>query len=289
MRVEVYSHYEEGCMRKANAYLIESHANIPRELVEKIFSDPLAESCAFSPSEAQAFLEKSCGVEVFSKPGVTETKGRSGAEALGLFGIEAKVSAGEIYYIPGGHSPDELLNRVCRHHANSLIHRVSALESKRFSKRDIPTVTIEHRGQVRVLDRDDEESFFKMTQNRSLALSAQEVQAILAYFRKRKTEATDVELEIIAQTWSEHCKHKIFAANIDYSESEHPYNKVSSKRIEGLFKTYIEGLTQRLKKNFLVSVFKDNAGIVRFDDKIDLCFKVETHNSPSALDPYAGP
>jgi phosphoribosylformylglycinamidine synthase subunit PurSL len=93
---------------------------------------------------------------------------------------------------------------------------------------------------------------------------------------------TDVEMEMIAQTWSEHCKHKIFGAEIDYEDEK---GKV---KINGLFKEYIKNPTHALKKDWAVSLFDDNAGIVRFRDGIDLCIKVETHNSPSALDPYGG-
>ena len=93
---------------------------------------------------------------------------------------------------------------------------------------------------------------------------------------------TDVEMEMIAQTWSEHCKHKIFSAEITYTDES------GETKINGLFKEYIKNPTHALKKDWAVSLFDDNAGIVRFRDGIDLCIKVETHNSPSALDPYGG-
>jgi phosphoribosylformylglycinamidine synthase II len=93
---------------------------------------------------------------------------------------------------------------------------------------------------------------------------------------------TDVEMEMIAQTWSEHCKHKIFSAEIDYEDEN------GKTKINGLFKEYIKNPTHALKKLWAISLFDDNAGVVRFRDGIDLCIKVETHNSPSALDPYGG-
>jgi phosphoribosylformylglycinamidine synthase len=97
-----------------------------------------------------------------------------------------------------------------------------------------------------------------------------------------------VELECLAQTWSEHCKHKIFNARIQYDDGAG-----NARVIESLFKTYIVGATERVRKglgerDFCLSVFKDNAGVIAFDDEWSLCFKVETHNSPSALDPYGG-
>ena len=91
----------------------------------------------------------------------------------------------------------------------------------------------------------------------------------------------------MAQTWSEHCKHKIFNAVIDYREDGR------TSVIDSLFRTYIAASTNAIreakgKKDFCLSVFKDNAGIIKFNDKYSLAFKVETHNTPSALDPYGG-
>ena len=111
------------------------------------------------------------------------------------------------------------------------------------------------------------------------------------------SEPTDVEVEIIAQSWSEHCKHKIFAAQIEYTEGERvntltAHRSMGSKNINSLFQTYIRGSTLEIEKqrelSWLRSVFDDNAGVVAFDDKLDVSIKVETHNSPSALDPYGG-
>ena len=96
------------------------------------------------------------------------------------------------------------------------------------------------------------------------------------------------QVEAIAQTWSEHCKHKIFNARIDYHD---PEGKV--QRIDSLFNSYIKRATEEIRramgeKDWCVSVFKDNAGVIRFNRDWNVVFKVETHNSPSALDPYGG-
>jgi phosphoribosylformylglycinamidine synthase len=97
---------------------------------------------------------------------------------------------------------------------------------------------------------------------------------------------TDVELECIAQTWSEHCSHKIFAGTVQYRDAE----TGAEETIHSLYKTYVKASTNRIAESidWLVSVFTDNAGIVKFDDRLHLVYKVETHNSPSALDPYGG-
>jgi len=94
-------------------------------------------------------------------------------------------------------------------------------------------------------------------------------------------------MECLAQTWSEHCKHKIFNSYIDYTDGK------KQQAVDSLFKTYIKGSTEKIrrakgKNDFCLSVFVDNAGIIKFNDDYNLVFKVETHNSPSALDPYGG-
>ena len=136
-----------------------------------------------------------------------------------------------------------------------------------------------------------------LSKERLLALSIQEMESIKNYFSneevlsKRKkqgisTTPTDVELEMIGQTWSEHCKHKILNANITYIDEENG----SSEKIKSLFKEYIKGTTDKLTpaRPFLRSVFHDDSGVIEFDNDNLVCFKVETHNSPSALDPYGG-
>jgi len=135
-----------------------------------------------------------------------------------------------------------------------------------------------------------------LSASRLLALTIDEMRSIRAYYSDPKTAdarasrglgalATDVEIEMIAQTWSEHCKHKIFNAEIEYSEEG-----ARPETIRSIFKTYIRSTTEELApgRSDLLSVFTDNAGVFRFDEKHAACVKAETHNSPSALDPYGG-
>ena len=134
-----------------------------------------------------------------------------------------------------------------------------------------------------------------LSAQRLLALSLRELHAVRDYYRtptvrqRRRAAgldeaATDVELEMIAQTWSEHCKHKIFNATIEYREDGH------GETIRSLFDRCIRATTQEVDPGdgFLRSVFHDNSGVIEFDSETLLCFKAETHNSPSALDPYGG-
>ena len=119
-----------------------------------------------------------------------------------------------------------------------------------------------------------------------LSLNLEEMKMIRSYFAGKKREPSDAELETIGQTWSEHCKHKVFNSLIEYEDEE----TGSKETINSLFKTCIKHATEKIsrEKDWLVSVFKDNAGVIRFDEKWDVAFKVETHNHPSALDPFGG-
>ncbi|MFH0755003.1 MAG: phosphoribosylformylglycinamidine synthase subunit PurL [Candidatus Omnitrophota bacterium] len=119
-----------------------------------------------------------------------------------------------------------------------------------------------------------------------LYLNVDEMKAIQAHFDKKGRPPTDIELETIAQTWSEHCHHKTFRGNIRYTVKEK--GRVKTEVINNLLKNTIVKATMTLNKSWCVSVFHDNAGVVKFDDKFDLCFKAETHNHPSALEPFGG-
>ncbi len=111
-----------------------------------------------------------------------------------------------------------------------------------------------------------------------LALSLEEMRAIQRYYRSINREPTDVELETFAQTWSEHCVHKTFKGIITYDGEE----------IDGLLKSTIARVTRELSPEWCFSVFEDNAGIVDFEGDYAIAFKVETHNHPSAIEPFGG-
>ncbi|MBI4285004.1 MAG: phosphoribosylformylglycinamidine synthase subunit PurL [Chloroflexi bacterium] len=105
-----------------------------------------------------------------------------------------------------------------------------------------------------------------------------ELQAIIGHFRKLGRPPTDAELETLAQTWSEHCVHKTFKGKI----------KLGDVTIDNLLKSTVMKATETLDKPWCLSVFADNAGVIDFDGRWALCFKVETHNHPSAVEPYGG-
>ena len=137
-------------------------------------------------------------------------------------------------------------------------------------------------GVVPLRDRDDA-ALERVSRDGQLSLSLAEMRTIQAHFRDLGRDPTDVELESIAQTWSEHCSHKTLKGIIEFD----------GRRYANLLKETIFAATQEVRRllgpdDWCVSVFEDNAGVVRFDEKYHLCFKVETHNRPSAIEPYGG-
>jgi phosphoribosylformylglycinamidine synthase len=129
----------------------------------------------------------------------------------------------------------------------------------------------------------DDAGLTRLSREGQLSLSLAEMKAIQAHFQSRERDPTDVELETLAQTWSEHCSHKTLKGRIDYD----------GRLIDNLLKQTIFGATQEIRRrlgpdDWCVSVFEDNAGVVRFDEQFNVCFKVETHNHPSAIEPYGG-
>ncbi len=123
-----------------------------------------------------------------------------------------------------------------------------------------------------------QEQLSEINNELALGFSPEELKEIQAYFRSENRSPTDVELQTISQSWSEHCCHKTFKGKI----------QIGDKTIQSLFKTYIAKATKQIKAPWCVSVFEDNAGIVKFDRGYGIAAKVETHNHPSAVEPFGG-
>ncbi|QDT68224.1 Phosphoribosylformylglycinamidine synthase subunit PurL [Planctomycetes bacterium MalM25] len=137
----------------------------------------------------------------------------------------------------------------------------------------------------------DDAGLIELSRANTLSFQLAELQTIQRWFAEQGREPTDIELETLAQTWSEHCSHKTLAGRIAYTDEN------GERRYESMLKETIFAATNALRKrwgddpnkeDWCVSVFRDNAGIVRFDETDNVCFKVETHNRPSALEPYGG-
>lgn len=142
-----------------------------------------------------------------------------------------------------------------------------------YAKRNVPFELFE----VNLLDADDKE-LLQISGEMGIGLNLNEMKAVQRYFSRKKRHPTDVELQTIGQTWSEHCYHKTFKGNIATPKSE----------IRSLFKTYIAKVTIELNPPWCISVFEDNAGLIDFEKGYAVAAKVETHNHPSAIEPFGG-
>jgi len=131
--------------------------------------------------------------------------------------------------------------------------------------------------EISVLQASDQQ-LLEISRELGIGLSLKEMKAVQAYFRGKKRNPTDVELQTIGQTWSEHCFHKTFKGKI----------KMDGRQIDSLFKTYIARATRQINPRWCFSVFEDNAGIVEFDKGYGIAVKIETHNHPSAVEPFGG-
>jgi phosphoribosylformylglycinamidine synthase II len=249
-------------------------------------------------------------ITVAYKPGVTDPVGKSARvcieDTLGRkLGDDAAVYTSTMYLLEG--VDVVLAERIASELlANPVIQtiRIEGYDAWRKAEVDLSVPKISAHAAPAVLTIDlsgSDDALLALSKSRLLALSLAEMQAVRDHFRRASSDArrvaaglgpspTDVELECIAQTWSEHCKHKIFNATVTYRE---PGKKPET--IRSLFKTFIRGATEEVDRttrvvsgSWLVSVFEDNAGVVAFDERDHLVYKVETHNSPSALDPYGG-
>ncbi len=294
-----------------DVFKLKSDTSLKSEVMD-LFVDPILQEGHMGSGSFSFERKISYVAEVFFRPGVTDNSAHSAQEALSVAGIKAKVARGKLYFFSGTNLDENLLKSFCEGGlANPLIEQVELYRFNNWSEShwsllDFPEVDIHHNSEIDTFNLNiSDEELVKLSTERCLALTLDELHFVRDYFANSENiqeraklglpkDPTDVELEVIAQSWSEHCKHKIFAAEINYEEGELPkgMKRIGNQKINSLFKSRIRKATNDVKEKFqipwLISVFSDNAGIVRFDPDLDLCIKVETHNSPSALDPYGG-
>lgn len=269
-----------------------------KKIAEYVLYDPLIESLGLK-DEDKIKQDFDFVLEVSWRVGVTDNTASSLMEILEDYGLNnVKATSGKLYFIKTSFLKCDEIEQLGREYFfNDLIQKIRIFNykeffnSKRFFDFSFPIIS---KKPLKLFERIDlsltSQRLEELSTARCLALNVLELQTIRNHFFP--LSPTDVELEILAQTWSEHCKHKIFSAEIEYIEEPHTKRPLGNKKIFSLYKTYIQDTTTQIRegqrKDWAISVFTDNAGIVRFDPRVDLCIKVETHNSPSALDPYGG-
>lgn len=134
----------------------------------------------------------------------------------------------------------------------------------------------------------DDDALIKISRESHLFLSLDEMKTIRDYYMKLDRDPTDLELETLAQTWSEHCVHKTLKSSIDYRGDDFGKDGTIEVHFDNLLKNTIVHVTTSLDRDWCLSVFVDNAGVIAFDDEYGIAFKAETHNHPSAIEPYGG-
>ncbi|MDE0290554.1 MAG: phosphoribosylformylglycinamidine synthase subunit PurL [bacterium] len=223
-------------------------------------------------------------VEVAPRPGVTDTEARElerAAAALGLPPVRA--STARRYELIGDLDEADVsaISRQLLANETIELHSLGVVEPS-FDTVSSAQARVETVKLAGLTDADLE----RLSRERLLSLDRAEMRAIQEHFGREGRDATDAELETLAQTWSEHCMHKTFRARIRL-EHTRADGSVTVSHHDGLLRA-LRTVTEEIDPAWLRSAFDDNAGIVAFDDDFDLAFKVETHNHPSALEPFGG-
>ena len=236
-------------------------------LADSVTQDYLSDPNGHSKSEDGLY-----SVEVAYNAGVADPVEETAMKAiidLGIDGVKA-IKTAKCYLIKG-RLDEEQLEIICsRLLVNPIIQHIVDRESVVFTESPKYIYKLEY---IDLLGMDNRQEIA-----RRFGLSNREIEAITDYFTGQGRNPTDAELETLAQTWSEHCVHKTFKSKIDFN----------GETIDNLLKSTVMKATQELDKPWCLSVFKDNAGVIDFDGEWALCFKVETHNHPSAIEPYGG-
>ena len=270
----------------ARGYLLEGdlgEADLAR-LVNEVLVDPLVES----GTAGLAGRKAGHYYTVLLKPGVMDPVAQTVLDASRLLGLTLTgVRTFRRYFGPPDISPADrevLFRKVLANDAieQVVVGSVKAVHIGIGSPYSFKLVTVP-------LANLDDAALVKLSKDNTLALTLDEMKAVQAHFRELGREPTDAELETIAQTWSEHCSHKTLKGTITL----HDRTTGETRTYKNLLKETVFAATQAIRQklgadDWCVSVFADNAGVVKFDDRNHLCFKVETHNHPSAIEPYGG-
>ncbi len=277
----------------ARGYLIQG--DLTREqidlLVNKLLADSVVERATVGQVGDARLDESLTGakgkiVYVLPKPGVTDVVADAARKSAAEYNVvPSAVRTFKKYWIDG--VDVEEIERLSRKLLSN-----DAIEQVAYGKLGFDSLQVGSSYQfeltsvpIRAMSDDELATLSKKGQ---LYLSLVEMQTIKDHFVKLDRDPTDVELETIAQTWSEHCSHKTLAGIVEYDDGTG-----QKRRFNNMLKETIFDSTVKIRENlgdddFCVSVFADNAGVVKFDDEYNVCFKVETHNHPSALEPYGG-
>ncbi|MCA9042065.1 MAG: phosphoribosylformylglycinamidine synthase, partial [Planctomycetaceae bacterium] len=272
------------------SFLVEGpqDAMLLEQIAHNLLADTVVENFTVRqlPATENENDENNLLLNVLFKPGVTDNVAASTQKALASQGIDVTAVSTCRKYTFNNDAKQEDLGLVSKRVlANDAIEQIvqGPLQLNTIglgSEYEFDLITVP----IREMSDGDLE---KLSKEGQLYLSLVEMQTIQKQFQELDRDPTDIELETIAQTWSEHCSHKTLAGRIHYVDDQRDLH------FENMLKETIFAATMNIRKklgeeDWCVSVFADNAGIVKFDEKQNVCIKVETHNHPSALEPYGG-
>ncbi|GCE18903.1 phosphoribosylformylglycinamidine synthase subunit PurS [Dictyobacter kobayashii] len=301
-------------IRTAQLYRIQGNLGTEQidQLIQQLLVDPVVQEASYTTEEQHTKnTETGHIVDVFFHAGVTDTLAESvvaGAQMVGITGLEY-VETGHRYLLDSRLSEADahsiakalLFNPVIQHYALDPFqnqqtpqtgHELPTVSVAQADGQTTDVVSTDHAQQAArtiFLSSMTDEQLLEVSRAGLLSLNLEEMRTIQQHYREQEREPTDVELETLAQTWSEHCSHKTFKATVHYREVDANGNTIESETIQGLLKRYIVSATDKVKQDWLVSAFSDNAGIIRLTETQDVAFKVETHNHPQPLSLLAAP
>jgi phosphoribosylformylglycinamidine synthase II len=287
-------------VRVLQVYIVDGDLNEAevRLLAEKLFLDAVVQQYRICGPDAEKWPwaegEGVHTVEVSRKPGVMDPVQQSALQGAADLGLAAKVQSirtAKKYLLRGDLTAPQLDRIALKALANPAIEDVHIDEPQVA----YPLLKLHYEFKlvtVPIREADDAE-LMRISREGVLSLSLDEMKAVQKHFAALGRDPTDLELEIIAQTWSEHCVHKTLKGHITYEgpvpEGWAEYLVAPDKLvIDNLLRETIARATRELDKPWCLSVFEDNAGVIEFGDGMAVCFKVETHNHPSAIEPYGG-
>lgn len=263
-------------------------------IADSLLADPTTETATITCDDDSADHDGDNWFEVHSLPGVTDPVAQTTLSELRAerFSVE-RVRTAWAYRVVGDVDPNDMVAAMYRVLANDCIQKVivgrSALEPAprpplhAFRRREVA---------LRALDG---AALARLSREGHLFLNPDEMRAIREHFRRLEREPSDLELETLAQTWSEHCVHKTLKSAVVYRGAPFPGRDADAEvevRYDNLLADTIARATRELIEQgrgpCCLSVFEDNAGVIEFDDEFGIAFKVETHNHPSAIEPYGG-
>ncbi len=296
---EISASTSQLTLRTAQLYRLSGTLSVTQldQLIGQLLTDPIVQQATATSHVREEPPATEHIVDVFFHAGVTDTLAESvltGAQMIGMSGL-SHVETGRRYLLDSRLSEAEahciaqalLYNPVIQTYTMRVAGEQPSdgIRAEIQSSEELLLASVART--IPILHMDDEQ-LLAVSKAGLLSLNLDEMRAIQQHYRGQQREPTDVELETLAQTWSEHCSHKTFKATIRYRELDHQGNELATETIHGLLKRYIMRATDEVKPAWLVSAFSDNAGIIRLTASHDIAFKVETHNHPSAIEPFGG-